>query len=111
MATTNLPTPDPATTHLSTRRIAGHLSPTAPATMDTATDVMGRQKVKDSPAYDATMTIDRTYEERFHDHTPPEGPSRVDAAPMPTRLSAGKRVTCQLNKRRQCRPAGRPDEG
>jgi hypothetical protein len=27
-----------------------------------------RQKVKDSPAYDATMTVDRTYEERFHDH-------------------------------------------
>jgi hypothetical protein len=27
-----------------------------------------RQKVKDSPAYDPTMTVDRTYEERFHDH-------------------------------------------
>jgi hypothetical protein len=27
-----------------------------------------RQKVKDSQAYDATMTVDRTYEERFHDH-------------------------------------------
>lgn len=36
-----LPTLDPATTHLSTRRIAGHLSPTEPATMDTATDVIG----------------------------------------------------------------------
>jgi len=27
-----------------------------------------RQKVKDSPAYDPTMTVDQTYEERFHDH-------------------------------------------
>src|SRR5271165_1010078 len=27
-----------------------------------------RQKVKDSPAYDATTTVDQTYEERFHDH-------------------------------------------
>ena len=27
-----------------------------------------RQKVKDSPAYDATTTVDQTFEERFHDH-------------------------------------------
>ena len=27
-----------------------------------------RQRVKDSPAYDATTTIDGAYEERFHDH-------------------------------------------
>ena len=27
-----------------------------------------RRKVKERPAYDPTMTVDQTYEERFHDH-------------------------------------------
>ena len=27
-----------------------------------------RQRVKDSPAYDASTTVDRAYEKRFHDH-------------------------------------------
>ena len=29
---------------------------------------VNRQKVKDSPAYDATTTIDRAYEHHFHNH-------------------------------------------
>ena len=27
-----------------------------------------RQKVKDSPAYDASMTIDRAYENHYHNY-------------------------------------------
>jgi hypothetical protein len=29
---------------------------------------VNRQKVKDSPEYDATTTIDQAYERRFHDY-------------------------------------------
>ncbi len=34
-----------------------------------------RQRVKDSPAYDASMTVDRTYEKHFHGYYGDGGPS------------------------------------